>query len=438
MKNARFLFKGHEGDLGKGEVLFHFTLESEEKTIDFTEKISFPPVVSEIPQTLLKSILNNLMLILGISYWKTYCPKEIIIESNFLTYEQANFWNTVYTKGLGEFFYKNNIDFRGRVKFPYVGNVQEKIISFPRIERVLLGLGGGKDSIVAAEILKSQNKPFDVFTVGTSLIQEHVAKIMDKKPFVIMRYLDPKLFELNKTSDVYNGHIPISVIYAFLGLFGAILYDYRFVVVGNEKSANYGNVTYLGEVINHQWSKSEEFENLLREYVKKFITLDISYSSLFRNMNELEVTKEFAKYPKYYRVFSSCNRNFKILKPFGLAQGGQVQAFGSEAQARRDDKRLWCGKCAKCLFVFTLLSVFLPKKKILDIFGNNLFEDKTLLKTFKELLGLENFKPFECVGTPEEMRLSLEKVSKKGEFSKTPLMEFYVKNKKLLLPVSLE
>jgi len=420
MKDARFLFKGYGEDLGKGEILFHFALDSEKKIIDFTEKITFPSVASEIPPALLKSTLNNLMLILGISYWKTYCPREIIIESNFLTKEMANFWNTVYTKGLGEFFYKNKINFRGRVKFPYIGNVQEKIITFARKERVLLGLGGGKDSIVAGEILKGQKKDFDLFTVGTSQIQENVAEVIGRKPIVFKRELDLKLFDLNREKGTYNGHIPISVIYAFLGLFGAILYDYRNVVVGNEKSANYGNVEYLGQTINHQWSKSEEFERLFQDYVKTFITSSISYSSPIRNLNELEVVREFAKYPEYFKAFSSCNRNFKILK-----------------QVQDDNRGKWCGECAKCVFVFTLLAGFISKEELLGIFGKNLFEKRSLLKTFKELLGLENFKPFECVGTPEEMRMALDRVSKKGEFSKTPLMEFYVKNKKLLLPVSL-
>lgn len=408
MQDARFLFKRYDADIEKGEVLFHYQIR-EIRTIDFTEKIYFPPVASQIPTILLKSILNNLMLILGISYWKTYCPKEIIIEGNFLTKEQAKFWNIVYTKGMGEFFYKNKIDFRGLVNFPFVENAQNPI-SFPRKNRILLGLGGGKDSIVTAELLKSENKDFGLFTVGTSVIQEGVADVIGKKPILIKRELDSKLFELNKEKGAYNGHIPISVIYAFLGLLASVLYDYSSVVVGNEKSANYGNVEYLGEVINHQWSKSEEFEKLFQDYIKTFITPSISYSSSLRNMNELEVTKEFVKYPKYFKVFSSCNNNFKILR-----------------SSQNDIRSKWCGKCAKCLFVFTSLAAFVPKKEVLDIFGKNLFEDKPLLKTFRELLGLENFKPFECVGTPDEMREALSKIAQKKEFSKTPLMDFFCK-----------
>ncbi len=401
-----FVFKGYDSDLEKGEVLFHFSF-SGEKNVDFTEKLSFLPVQNIIPQTLLNVLMQNLMLILGISYWKLYCPKEIVIESNFLTKNQAEFWNTVYTKGLGEFFYKNNIDLRGLIKFPYTNKASTSIVSFPRKNRALLGLGGGKDSIVAAELLKVQNKDFDLFTVGTAKIQEEVALAIGKEPIVITRKLDPKLFALNKEKQVYNGHIPISAIYAFLGLIASVFYDYNQVVVGNEKSANYGNVEYLGEVINHQWSKSEEFEKLFQEYIQNFITSSASYSSSLRGLNELEVTKEFVKYPKYFKVFSSCNRNFKILR---LAQ---------------DNKSRWCGKCAKCLFVFLCLAAFLPRKEVLDIFGKNLLEDRNLLSLFEELVGIKNFKPFECVGTPEEMKLALAKIFKKGEFNDTILIKHF-------------
>ena len=461
-KNLSFIFNGYESGLEKGEIFFHFGFKGK-KDIDFTEKITFPPVTGKIPQALLESLLDNLMLILGISYWKLYAPSDIVIENNFLSKEQAEFWNTVYTKGLGEFFYKNKIDFRNLVHFPFAENF-EKPISFPRKNRSLLGLGGGKDSIVAAEILKAQNKKFDLFTVNTSEIQEEVASEIGKKPILMKRELDPKLFNLNKSNTfflrgieptqkkkppnphsklrgfkkvldkekglpgnagaqasgrrgTYNGHVPISVVYGFFGLMVSIFYDYRQIVVGNEKSANYGNVEYLGEVINHQWSKSEEFENLFSEYVQKFITPDISYYSLLRSMSELEVAREFVKYPKYFKVFSSCNKNFKILKP--------SFAKASVDRQVKNEKIRWCGKCAKCLFVFISLAAFIPKKEVVDIFGKNLFEDASLLSLFEELIGKRNFKPFECVGTPEEIKEALGQIAEKGESSKTALMKHF-------------
>jgi UDP-N-acetyl-alpha-D-muramoyl-L-alanyl-L-glutamate epimerase len=400
--SMKFIFNGYDSNIRKGEVIFNFGFRGE-KNIDFTEKISFPTVTNKIPENLLKSLLDNLMLILGISYWKLYCPREIVIESNFLTKEQAEFWNTVYTKGMGEFFYKNKIDFRDLINFPYNGKSEVKPIDSPRRNRTLLGIGGGKDSIVVAEMLKKQNKEFDAYT-GEEKIKQEVAIAIGKNPIVVKRELDPKLFELNKEKGTYNGHIPISAAYAFLGIMACAFYDYKDFIVGNEKSANYGNIEYLGEMINHQWSKSEEFEKLFGEYVRKFITPDITYSSPLRNMTELQIVEEFAKYPKYFKVFSSCNRNFKINNP--------------------SDKK-WCGECPKCLFVFVSLSAFLPKKEILDIFDKNLFEDKNLIPLFEELIGIKNFKPFECVGTKEEVKEALEKVIRRGEFNDSIIIKYY-------------
>jgi hypothetical protein len=398
----KFIFKGYEARLEKGEVLFYFGFTGK-KNIDFTEKISFPPVVIRPPESLLKSILDNLMLILGISYWKAYCPKEIVIESNFLTKEQAEFWDTVYVKGLGEFFYKNKIDFKELVKFPFNENAVSAPTDFPRKNRSLLGLGGGKDSIVVAEILKLQNKDFDLIT-GVSEIQQEVALAIGKKPLIVKRELDSKLFDINKESGVYDGHVPVSVYYAFILLLSAALFDYKYVLVGNEKSANYGNVEYLGEMINHQWSKSEEFEKLFNDYVGKFITPDIKYSSPLREMTELQVVEKFAQYPQYFKVFSSCNRNFKINNP---------------------SQKKWCGECPKCLFVFISLAAFLPKEEILDIFGKNLFEDKNLIPLFEELVGVRNFKPFECVGTQDEVKEALKKILERREFNETILMKHF-------------
>jgi len=400
----KFIFKGHDSNLEKGEIFFHYSFQGEQN-IDFTEKLSFPPIKdSNIPQDLLKNILDGLFLILGVSYWKLYCPKQIILESMSLTKKQTEFWNTVYTKGMGEFYYKNKIDFRKLVSFPSAEqNIVDKTVSYTRRERTLLGVGGGKDSIVAAEILRESGKEFELATSGFP-IQIEIAQLIGKKTINTFRKIDPKLLELNKEKDVYNGHIPISVYYAFLLLFLAILFDYGYIVVGNEKSADSGNVEYLGEIINHQWSKTSEFEKLFNEYIKNFITPDIIYFSPLREMTELQVVEKFAQYPKYFKTFSSCNKNFKIT-------------------AKASSK--WCGECPKCLFIFICLAAFLPKKDILEIFGKNLLEDKKLTPLFEELIGIRNFKPFECVGTQEETREALRKILEREEFNEAALIKHF-------------
>ncbi len=406
-KQKRFIFVGYDVDLAKAEVLFHYSVELEGQTQDFTDKILFPPVKNDLSESLLQTILNNLLLVLGISYWKLYCPSTIEIKPFSLTKKQAEFWNKIYTKGLGEFYYKNKIDFRNLINFPCDAKKEISPASFPRQNRSLVGIGGGKDSIVSAKLLKKYNKKFDVFVINEHMIINDVIKKLNTNSINFSHVLDPKIFELNKQAEVYNGHIPISAYYAFLGLLAQALYDYRFFIVSNEESANYGNTEYLGEIVNHQWSKSFEFENLFKDYVKSFISPDLVYFSLLRPLKEIKITEIFSKYPEYFSLFSSCNRNFRI---------------------NNEESAKWCGQCPKCLFVFTMLSAFISKEKLISIFGKNLFEDKNLLPLFKELLGISQIKPFDCVGTPEEMQYALNLASKKQEFAGSFLMGFFEKN----------
>lgn len=419
-----FTFEGYTIDLKRGKAAFKFTVQHGAEKHEFTEKLIFPPVSNtEILEKLLTVVLDSIMLILGISYWKLYSPHVIQLPTIQLTKEQASFWNTVYTKGLGEFFYKNKIDFRGLVKFPSV-DVQKSAINFPRQERSLLPLGGGKDSIVVAEMLHEENKPFDLVMVNTSIVQQDVARVMGKTPIFIKRELDSKLFKLNNQENTYNGHIPVSAVYAFLGLFAAVLYDYDSIVLSNEKSANYGNVEYLGEEINHQWSKSEEFEKLFQGYVRDYISPDIRYYSLLRKFSELEITKEFVKHKQYFSSFSSCNKNFKIL-PFTSEESSGNTSEVASRTPRTVDR--WCGTCPKCAFVFAVLSAYLSKEEVVGIFGKNLFADSSLLPLYKELLGIERFKPFECVGTPEETKEAFSLASRSGEYKDDSIMQFFKK-----------
>jgi hypothetical protein len=59
--------------------------------------------------------------------------------------------------------------------------------------------------------------------------------------------------------------------------------------------------------------------------------------------------------------------------------------------------------------VYTILRPFISKEDTQLIFGKELFEDERLVSTFESLLGISGIKPFECVGTNEEMVLAMKK-----------------------------
>jgi len=400
----KFIFEKYHFDLKEKEIKFYYLLQTPEKIYRFIEKLFLPAVISS-SAPVLRTVLDNLFLILGISYWKLFCPSSIEILPFRLSKPQADFWNTVYTKGLGEFFYKNKIDFRGLVRFPFSVSEKPKPVRIFRKGRSLLMLGGGKDSIVAGELLKKKKKTFDLFILNPVPLQKKVGELLNRDIIFIKRILDPKLPQLN-AGGAYNGHVPVSAIYAFTGLLAACLYDYKQIVAANEKSANYGNIKYLGGMINHQWSKSAEFEDLFQKYVYKFITPDIIYYSLLRPYGEIEIVKMFSKYPQYFNVFSSCNTNFRLSK--------------SDFNSGR-----WCGRCPKCAFVFAALSAYLEKNEVIKIFDKNMLADKTLIPVYKELLGFKNHKPFECVGTPQETKKAFQIIAKRKEFDDDPVIKMY-------------
>ena len=276
------------------------------------------------------------------------------------------------------------------MNFPYDKNHKVKAIKIKTQNESLVPIGGGKDSIVVAERLKARGKKISLFNLTnqqkTNQIIIDTAKVSGEKLIAARRQIAPELIALNQKKGVYNGHIPFSAYLAFLTLAVAIINGDKEIALGNEKSANYGNVKYRGTIINHQWSKSFEFEKMFQAYTRKFITPSIRYYSELRKFNELQIAGMFAHYPQYFYKFSSCNKNFK---------------FTAKAQSK------WCGECAKCVFVWTMLSAFLPNKELEKIFGKNLYQDKKLKPIFQELLGQKKHKPFECVGTPEEMEKAL-------------------------------
>lgn len=366
-------------------------------------------------------VLNNLIFHLGLmeipSYWKTVCSPEIEIEAGYLNKEQINWWKKLIINGMGQFFYENKIDWT-RPNFLKISGGQ----AFPKLKkfngklknRYLAPFGGGRDSIVTLESLKksaSWRKNIALFLVNPNKQIGKAAKASGiKKQIIVKRIIDKKLLQLNKKGYL-NGHTPFTALLSFLSVLCAVLFNYKNIAFSNEKSANEGNLKYLGKTINHQWSKSSEFEKIFRDYTKRYLAKEINYFSYLRKYSELEISKMLIKYPKYFPVFSSCNAPMKIVKD-------------KPAFAKKYSQARWCGNCPKCLFVYATLYPLLDEKDLLKIFGKDIFDPSTssgrekLLPIMKSLIEKGRAKPLECVGTKKESRtafkLSLDK-AKKGK-----------------------
>ncbi len=62
------------------------------------------------------------------------------------------------------------------------------------------------------------------------------------------------------------------------------------------------------------------------------------------------------------------------------------------------------------------------------MFGADLYVKKRYLPLIRRMLGIEGFKPLDCVGEPEEMILAMHYAAKGGEYAGTPAMKEFEKH----------
>lgn len=387
-------------------ITYYFNIDNKEK---FNPTLKFSKSIIK-NNNMDKDFFNYLVFHIGlielISYWKCICPKEVEVSAGHIDHEQIEWFKKLYYYGLGEFFYTNKIDVSYDDFMHISCTSKEKYI--PNINYHgtgnLIPVGGGKDSVVTLELLKGMDNTTFIINPKSAMLE--CSKIAGyDNPIIVNRTIDKNLIRLNKEGYL-NGHTPFSSLVAFITYFISYLSNKKYIVLSNESSANESNVR--GLKVNHQYSKSFEFENDFNLYTKKYFNIDIKYFSFLRPLYEIQIARLFSKYEKYHKVFKSCN-------------------VGSKSSEWH-----WCLNCPKCLFVYIILSPFLYKDKLINIFGADLYENKDLLNTFIDLTGNSDNKPFECVGTYDEVNLALSLTIKKIDGELPYLLKYYKDNYKLV------
>lgn len=356
----------------------------------------------------LDALIFTIGLVESISYYKTVCPRKFYVNCGKLDQEQKKWWQKLFYNGLGEFIYRNGlteaISMSDFVKFysdESLPNIFEEIEL--EVSGNLIPVGGGKDSVVTIELLSSMKQDNLCFVMNPPEASYDCIRVAGYDEYLLARrYFDKRMMQMNEEGFL-NGHVPFSAILGFISVLGAALTGKKYIPLSNERSAN--ESTVIGMSVNHQYSKSFEFELDIHQYIKKHLVENIEYFSLLRQMHEVEIAHRFTKHKAYHAVFRSCNR-------------GKYE-------------NSWCGVCSKCLFVNIILGPYMTTEALQKIFGHNLLENKELEPIFLELIGLKDVKPFECVGTIDEVRLSLKQIIL--EYDKTNrkypyLLEVFLEN----------
>jgi len=400
IRRFRFVRCSLDTDSGLARLVYAF-----DDGPELTETVTFPgaPFTLDAARAAAaERALRLLHLITGVSYYKAAVPSEIVVDDYTIDADTATLLELIYVNGLGEFAYRNGLDLRGRVRFPVTAAQADAPAPVLGLrEHALVAIGGGKDSLVSIEALRKAEVAQTVTWIGGSQLIAACAARTDLPTLNIGRALAPELFEYNR-QGAWNGHIPVTAINSAIMLLGAILTDADQVVFSNERSASYGSLIPGTGEVNHQWSKGWACEQALGEYVQKHVAADLQYYSLLRPLSELAVARQFAKSDHYDAHFSSCNRNFHIL---------------GERPVNR-----WCGVCPKCHFVFLALAPFMPKPRLVRIFGRNLLDDVGQTGGIDALLEYQDHKPFECVGEGRESRAAMATLGDRPEWREDALV----------------
>ena len=382
---STFTFERQTVKLGNGvlSLAFDFSLDGRyhfQPTLEIPARAFFS--WDAIPANQLEALAFQIGMTELVSYWKIACPKRVVVKPFALTTSQIAFWKKLYYNGLGEFLYLNSImvSESDLMALESQGEKPFHRVEIPLKEMTLVPVGGGKDSVVTLECLRNEMPliPLIVNPRGATLNCVKTAGFSENDFIVIKRTLDPTMLKLN-AEGYLNGHTPFSALLAFISILVAFGSGARYIALSNENSANESTVP--GTNINHQYSKSIEFESDFRNYVAEHLNPEVQYFSFLRPLSELQIASLFARYEAYHPVFRSCN-------------------VGSKTDS-------WCGHCPKCLFTWIILSPFLTRGQLTAIFGKDLMADASLHPVLEELNGTAAVKPFECVGTVEEVQACL-------------------------------
>ncbi len=384
-KYPRFEYSKYYYQLVNGELLINFEYNISKK-IYFLHKVVFDVDKKHWNKT--HSLeLSNLVFHLGLaemfSYWKATCSPLIDVSAGYLSEKQIIWWKDLLINGMSQYFYENKIDFTPDNFVNMTSSKKETKSDLVQVdgEKTLIPVGGGKDSLVTLETLVRNDLGHAALVVHPTTF--YSTKIIEKsgikEVISVSRGLDPEILNLN-SQGFLNGHIPYTNLLFFISLITAYIKGYKYIAFSNEKSADEVNIKYLGKNINHQYSKTFEFENDLRSYNRKYLS-DINLFSFLRPLYDIQIAKIFSKYEKYFEIVRSCN-------------------VGQQAG-------VWCCNCPKCLSSFILLFPFIGPTKIKKLFPHNLYEDGHLSRLLDDLISEKKVKPFECVGTREELKVGL-------------------------------
>lgn len=391
-KTRAELFRYVGLDVTGDTLIGHYELDGRA----FVETVTFEGVKAlDAPAS--TSLAELWYLLAGLSYYKAGAARHIDVGPTPLGKKGRRLLELALRDGLGEFAYQNELTLSA---VTIEGGVSlEPFDPFLDPSRVLTPFGGGIDSVVTVEKLRGvlDQSLFIVSPAsGRFAPLEDTAAVAGLDIIRATRTLDPQIVAGDEA--FYNGHVPVTAMVTLLASIAAVASGRGGVALSNEYSSSIPNLRWYNADINHQWSKSWAAEELIADAIAERVSDELVVASFLRDRSELWVAQSFSRYEQYHLVFRSCNRAFT-----------QV----SERRAAA-----WCGECDKCLFINLILAPFMSRAALRDIFNSEPLSDPARARQLRTLVGIGlDYKPFECVGDPDECAVALCEVGHAEEWA---------------------
>ncbi|MDH3678593.1 MAG: hypothetical protein OEV40_01460 [Acidimicrobiia bacterium] len=311
-------------------------------------------------------------------------------------------WETIFRNVWGVWRYENDLpDFRLERPGGTTGSGAVAPVSVTTGDVATLMLcGGGKDSLVSMRLLERGGVDYDAFVYSHSTygrgqhqhdlidgLLEHCRHQRLHRGWVIDDAVDSPAARLHPERGIARIIAAETVSSYWTALPVALQHGFTNVALGVTKSTDEHNLTWErnGEKINYLWGMSSLAEEMLHGYVRDHLVSNVAIFHVLRPIHDIN-------------VFTLLNQSLDA-----------VPATHSCAQVKP-----WCCRCAKCLYVWMSYVAWLPQSVVAETFSVNLFdlpENRTILR---KMLGLESYKPADCVGTVSEARLAFLLCRRKG------------------------
>jgi UDP-N-acetyl-alpha-D-muramoyl-L-alanyl-L-glutamate epimerase len=347
-----------------------------------------PEEAARVAAPTARRIVRALAIVEAFSYWKALCSPVIEVALPAPGAGELDWWRAFWPGAMGEFFYRNQI----RYTAPGFLSIRGPVAAPERADAAAGGadgtplvlFSGGKDSLALARIAAAArgaaHVDFFVYNPGARLRGMTGSLSAGGRVLEAQRAILPELLRLN-AAGYPNGHTPFSAYLAFAAMLTGYLRGSGPVVAGNSRSDDEPNVaSYLGRPVNHQWTKSYEFETAIGAYRDRWLPGAPGYSSPLRPLYELQIIASLS---------------------------GDVDAYLRTASCNRAPAGAWCRSCAKCAWVFLATAALFGHDLAVRKIGADIFADPALAGVYQEMAGLTGTKPFECTGTEGEVRAAI-------------------------------